>query len=834
MGLQQLYYTSCDSALGPHKRGQVNAASPGLTPTQIENVVRLGACVHPPACVSRPTAGELQQSPLCLWHQLLPDGSSVVAQSRCAGPDGTGGTGSCFLHAIVVPPTEMPLPFLPIRLWRSPDWASTPTSEKQLPVIECPQRNKAITPSAVVSFLQDRYRMERLVAFLTCLQVAPGSGRRIIIADGIDEMAQWIATACYLLPPTLAGSLTFTTCARTPQEVDALIIGTTADVVSQFSEDEMAQAFFVFDFVGWRKSPVPSPTLYASRATEATRAGQMDAFRQFAELMDSHVRNLVPADLDSAFTYCSIATGVQTGGFDALALLVWMADRVEGLRDDSLACVLGLILDRARKGDALSDSVVALYERAQGLPGLPVFPTVERLFLEWLCKSAPGCPADWLEALLDGLSFPESALVTAAACIGERWYPAFEPMEEPLQRYAFLKLVDRLGLLDRAGARLVDVGEKILGPLMPDGAVARYFAELATRPIGRDLLRGVGRYLDECARVNDGRTLARLGWALRREEWCAAWLEQAREERRVFLLLRLAAVKAATTSDRRLEIFTENLQLVRQWVDPPAREIVCRAYRWVWGGATPTVPEALGLLENRGGPVEPEIIRDISAALAKYVEDSPSQEGLVDLARSLQRFDAHERGPKAAVADALILADRARCRSLGATDDGDGPGRKWIEAAVTCATGSLPSSLENELLGLLAEVVIASRAPETHRAVVEQAWSRPAFLEAYQGGVIARLAATVPDRVEGAGDLFRAWARTQADLVDEPWGTLINQHLPRDLPQWSAEEKLRLDRLLAGDPASAGLWARWRQQEQAGEATSWTRRLLERFRPRKR
>lgn len=98
-------------------------------------------------------------------------------------------------------------------------------------------------------------------------------------------------------------------------------------------------------------------------------------------------------------------------------------------------------------------------------------------------------------------------------------------------------------------------------------------------------------------------------------------------------------------------------------------------------------------------------------------------------------------------------------------------------------------------------------------------------------GVTARLAATVPDRVEVAAGLFRAGARTDADLLDEPWATLISQHLPRDLPPWSAEEKLRRDGLLADDPTSAAQWREWRQREQAGEATSWIRRLLERLRP---
>lgn len=143
----------------------------------------------------------------CYWH------------SAPAGPDESGRTGNCFVHALVEKrppgyPTGEGMPgWRPIELWRSPTAVSpfgiAAVKEATLPPLP-PAPGPTATREQVTSFLTS-FEVDRLSTFFQLVR-ACAEPRRTPLILGVgtpDEGALWIAGLSYLLSPAAGRELSF-------------------------------------------------------------------------------------------------------------------------------------------------------------------------------------------------------------------------------------------------------------------------------------------------------------------------------------------------------------------------------------------------------------------------------------------------------------------------------------------------------------------------------------------------------------------------------------------------------------------------------------------------
>ncbi|MEW6283896.1 MAG: hypothetical protein AB1758_35110, partial [Candidatus Eremiobacterota bacterium] len=194
MRVAQVYYTSCERGLRGTRGFQVQAATPGLSPAVLEYVERLGVYVPPSSCPTRPTPEEVGRFPRSLRYHLLPGGEALVALSRYTGQDYSQRFGNYFTHTLVVSdPAEAFASVLPVELWGSPLWSTAESPSPELPPLE-------LRPGSldVDAFLRER--REQAPRFLTAVEQALISKRRVILVDDAESVALWVAAACRVLP----------------------------------------------------------------------------------------------------------------------------------------------------------------------------------------------------------------------------------------------------------------------------------------------------------------------------------------------------------------------------------------------------------------------------------------------------------------------------------------------------------------------------------------------------------------------------------------------------------------------------------------------------------
>jgi len=492
MSFQQVYYTSCTTGLRGGRGFQVNAATPGLAPATLQQVERLGLYVPPVSAPLRPTPEQIAGFPVALLYNRLADQGAVVLQSRYTGTDYSGRFGNYFAHSLVTARPEEDFDGLPIELWRSPLWCTQESPSTTLGPLESAPASGEVNPSAVLAFLRENDRMGHLPAFLTAVEQALKTRRRVIVVEHCDAIALWIAVASYALPRHHALRLTFTTYLKNPYQSDALITGTSSDSDFRFAPHELDRQFFVFDFLGRRFTRIPEPSEYARRVTELYARGLADDVAAFSR-PESVPPDVGLEELAAALGFHATASGARLAGVSDAAVLQWSAGHLARLDPDVVEKLLRALLARPDVAPEVLAATGALVTAARPLPKLRA--RIERPYARWLVDrfmdEASG-PA--LRAVTDPIDLlPETRASVADA--RERWLKRVHHADDASRLAGLVALGERLDYLDASPDDLETLGHSALGPRLGHPEVLRVTRQTLATP-GRDrLLLGLAGYL---------------------------------------------------------------------------------------------------------------------------------------------------------------------------------------------------------------------------------------------------------------------------------------------------------------------------------------------------
>lgn len=591
MSFRQVYYTSCRSGLRGSPGFQVNAATPGIAPTVLSQVERLGVYVPPVSAPSRPGPAELPQFPLALIHQRLLDGTMVLAQSRYIGTDYSGRFGNYFAHSLVstAPDTDLG-DLLPIQLWRSPFWGATESATPELP--ECQPPGSALDLPQVVSFLAQNGRLEHVAAFITAAQQSLRTKRRIVIVDSSDSVASWIAAICFVLPRQLARQLTFNTYVKSPYQTDALVVGTTADSDFEFAPHEIQHTVFLFDFVGGRFTPVGEPSPLGRIAESLFRAADsqlLAGFYPFIAGVDPQV--LLPEADVALATYCGCLKRTVPG-IDGTQIAPWVAPRLARLPTAQVGPLFTHLLAGPATAPAIEVALLLMEATlAKAVPRETRIAAVA-VGVGWTVNTAlrtVSTPA--LAKIIAGLSaIPE--LRTAAPLHPIDWSALLGSTTEPVRVLLYMLLGQRLGCLDDLGDTLGKIGEAVVGPALATEPVQRIILQLAAS--GRPVLAGVAEYL--LGKVREPGTFLELGPLLASDPVASALQDWALAHHAELLYFHLTTGRARQKSYSRADAFKQCLEGVASTGDPITGPLIESAVAVIWPDEKPTFQEALQIL----------------------------------------------------------------------------------------------------------------------------------------------------------------------------------------------------------------------------------------------
>jgi GTPase-associated protein 1 len=256
MSFQQLYYTSCEHGLAGYGGFQFNAVTPGTAGETMRTVESLVRYDVPRSLESSIQPDELRRCPVNLCH--APGPVTVLASVCYAGQDSSQRPGNFFAHALAAPDFAAQLGgTLPIELWRGPFWASQQAPSTELPSLSEPLETGTLSREVVSRFLDGhpgRGQLSLLISAAAAAQAAAGQ-QVLVVGETSDEVAQWFAAACYLLPPSLARKLSFATYLSRPSQSRLQLLGTVPETDLDLGP-EAVHDFRLFDFPAGRFSPV--------------------------------------------------------------------------------------------------------------------------------------------------------------------------------------------------------------------------------------------------------------------------------------------------------------------------------------------------------------------------------------------------------------------------------------------------------------------------------------------------------------------------------------------------------------------------------------------------
>jgi hypothetical protein len=369
MGFAQLYYTSCEIGLSGFAGFQFNAVTPGLAPEVLRTVESLTSYQAPRGLSARPTAAEIAGCPVNLIYTCGP--GAIVANVIFTGTDFSQRSGNYFAHAIVSQDGVSAFgEILPIELWKSPDWASEPVADTELPMLSSPprlSRDGELSREEIGRFLDRGVQGEQLTALLTAAENAVlRSGRPIIIVDpDTAVVARWIAAVCFLLHPAVARRLSFATYHHNPGHVDVHVIGTLPD--SDFDLNETAfRSYVVFDVRTARTSDVaPEPgTALLVRAGPRRAAALWQRAGGLADIAGETL-----ADWHPALVMAALLDGPEVALADLDVLSDWLPRHAASIPPGECREILRAFLDNAARRPRHLAALAVLARRAAD-PGL--------------------------------------------------------------------------------------------------------------------------------------------------------------------------------------------------------------------------------------------------------------------------------------------------------------------------------------------------------------------------------------------------------------------------------------------------------------------------------
>jgi GTPase-associated protein 1, N-terminal domain type 2/GTPase-associated protein 1, C-terminal domain/GTPase-associated protein 1, middle domain len=263
-GLRQLYYTSCATGLRGFDGYQFNAVTPGTAPETERDVLALATYEPPRTLIYSDDPGQLALCPVNLAYQ--PEPGAVLANTVYVGRDTSRRFGNFFIHALAADSAadlgRRLGPLLPIELWRSPLWRREPIASTELPGLDRPPPAGPLRPAGVHEFVESHPGRGELAALVTAAaRAATEDGLPVLVVDAdSDRVAQWFAAVCFLLPPSLAASISFATYVSRPSRSRTHLRGTVPEAGQDLGADA-EEMFVLFDFAADRFSRLPAHPL---------------------------------------------------------------------------------------------------------------------------------------------------------------------------------------------------------------------------------------------------------------------------------------------------------------------------------------------------------------------------------------------------------------------------------------------------------------------------------------------------------------------------------------------------------------------------------------------
>lgn len=232
MVLYQLHYTSCESGLSGYSGFQFCAATPGV-PDFVMREVERQTVYEPPAAMQEMPGKPLADFPVNLLRTYGRDSNMlIISRVQYTGLDFSNRSGNYFAHSLISDSPDDDLgSALPVELWGGPFWRAGQGRERELPPLPPPSPSEVITPESVADFTISRsVSDDRLAALLTAVEGAMTGGRQVLLIDtDTDAICRWIAAVSYLLGPTSARQLTFSTYSYDPRRCQTHVVGTVAE-----------------------------------------------------------------------------------------------------------------------------------------------------------------------------------------------------------------------------------------------------------------------------------------------------------------------------------------------------------------------------------------------------------------------------------------------------------------------------------------------------------------------------------------------------------------------------------------------------------------------------
>jgi len=823
MSFLQAYYTSCERGLRGSKGFQINAATEGLDPSLLQQVERLGLYVPPVEAPSRPTAEEIERFPVSLLYQRLGDDHGVLAQAKYLGTDYSGRFGNYFTHSLVSLDLTRDIKdkgFLPIEMWQSETWETRESVSTSLTAVETPSTGSVVTPQAVEEFLHEDDRLQHLSSFITAIERALSSGRRLIMVADSGTVALWIAVASYSLPSHLALRLTFNTYVKNPYQTEFLIVGTTPDSDFNFAPHEIEHQYYVFDFHSRRFTVITDISDFAAQVADAYRDGHSEGIAEFSRFVEEVSPDLHLEELDLAFACHALISGFGNPGPNTSRIIKWCAKHLGGFNQDQIRAVLSGAIDGGSvDGDiveACTDMFLAL---EQSNPKTQVRQVIERPYLEWLIKDVGArATTGVLMEVSHRLHIPER-LASEVESSRLLWMKQLRETDEPKRLYILFVLGDKLGFLNEPDEILRYLGKTKIGPWLSEVPVEDILNTFFNRSAMRDVIYGIGEYLG--TQVSQPQVFTAAYKSLVHPEVVKTLVTYVTERKDLNLYFRLVGTQIAGPSCRaedRLKAFQQCLDGAKRFDLPFEPGLVGNAFAAVWHNHAPTIEEAGSLLDILEG------LRVTDASIPTRLVDllDVSETGLLDarqkdLARRLGASPVYENlGNRAVRIDAFYLAGHL----MGDGDDSTNTVEDTLDFLRT-HSALLDEQSKTTVFSLMARRLAHIKDEENHRVLLIRAYRNNGsafFLRSYGQEVMTSLAKHSSGKEREVARLVKIWIDTErttgVDLSDHLFGKI----LPQALRDWRVKDLEAVDKGLLKSRAAHLRWIKWREgfREQSG------------------
>ncbi|HEY0378373.1 MAG TPA: hypothetical protein VGC87_15765 [Pyrinomonadaceae bacterium] len=811
MSFRQTYYTSCEQGLRGGKGFQISAATEGIEPSILQQIERLGLYVPPVSSPSRPSSEEIERFPVSLLFQHLGDGSAVLAQAKYTGADYSGRFGNYFTHSLISSDPEQDLGregLLPIELWGALMWSATESPHTGLPPLGHLEAGGVIDPERVAEFLAEGGRMQHLPVFLTAVESALSTGRRVVMVDDSQAVALWIAAASYALPRRLALKLSFNTYVKNPYQTEFLIVGTTSDSDFDFAPHEIEHQFYVFDFAGGRFTPLNEVSVFARMAAASYTADRVHVVAGFSHFVEQVAPDLTLEELDAAFTCHAMLAGFRPPGADDVRVVGWCSRHINQLEAGELLALIGPVIDEGATRDEIVDAYTSLYLTAINDPArTEVRQLIELPYLEWLIRKACGGSSVAILEHTAGRLHVRQSIKGEAAPLLLSWVKEVRQSNDARRLSPLFKIADEIGFFDADDDSLRLVGEEVVGPALTELSAREILERHLAKPGMRSVLGGVGTYL--AARVGSPEAFRPLADVLSSEEVYNALVRYAFEQQAITLYFRLVGARIPyVTADPKIRLgaFMECVEGIRRVSSGLPGELVENAYDAVWQSSLPSFDEAVGLLDLlerlqvSGTNIPKRLVQLVAACDLLALE--PKQQELIN------RLDARHPiyktlGEKQTVIDAYRIPAELELSGDDLPQEVEGSldflekhpelGKELIARAATVIARHLVNVKDSEL----------------HSRLLVRAYKRaggPPFLDAYGGAVVVALQKPSNARAKVTARFIQVWTSVERANAKFIAGAMFEVFLPQAVAEWRSRELDDVDRELGHDLPALERW----------------------------